>query len=173
MWSPHGLLRTFDNSWLLSCGAQVEIWSPFQPDMGDIQWTRGHKRSPRVWPFSQTSPRVRSPPNHLNRKSECPTLNHNVYRSSRPWMTPPWQQRYSPLHHDRPHPPTIQWCSHQESSPLCSRQKTSLHRSPKLSSMTPPSLWHYDISLFYRFQFNILRWTSRGTNRNRKTFLAH
>ena len=43
--------------------------------MGDIRRTRGHKRSPRIRSFSQTSPRIRPPPNHLieNQNVQSPT----------------------------------------------------------------------------------------------------
>ena len=103
---PHGLSWTVDNSWLLSCGAQVEIWSPSQPNMGNIQWTRGHKWSPWIRCLSQTSPRIRSSPNNLKESQDAPPWTRH-HRSDRSTLFCA-MTNLSPL--------VIQWCSHQESS---------------------------------------------------------
>ena len=169
MWLPHGLLRTFDNSWLLSCRAWLEIWSPFQPDMGDIQWTRGHKRSPRVQPFSQTSLWVRSPPNHLNQKIRMSnpqpqhvllwlpmnntTLVMEVFSSAPQPTSPPPRYDNALPRRTRHHVPVRRFCS---------ESRRNLCRWP------PP---FHDATTFFLFiVFNLTSWnecqkTSTGTRR--------
>ena len=78
--SYHGLLWAAFTTRLLSGWTWVEIQSPVQPDMGDLWWIRRHKRNTGVQHFPKTSPRIRSPPNHL--KESWNVSTHAQYHPS-------------------------------------------------------------------------------------------